>query len=131
MCEQCDKVREDSFAEIRDLLNFNRALKGPASEELAARIEEARTMGMELPEEGTLEFSRFMDSVRAEMIAVRCAIIAKSAPDTFSHEAPCSMILGSWAGKIFQIESAAMLAESGLGSILGMLLGNNDEGEDD
>lgn len=94
MCERCEKTRENAWAEIRDLLNYNRKVNGPLSEALkncAAEI--APQMETTLGEDA----GTFMEAIRAYMIAQRCAMVARSCPGYQFHEAPASYIMNEWA----------------------------------
>lgn len=118
MCEGCEQLKEECWAEIRDLMNYNRKVKGPMSEAMEARVEGIRNSD-DPPSEETIK--QIVESVRAEMIAERCAFIARSCPDTEFHGAPLHVIMGAWAGSMMKMEFAAHVAQSG--GLMEMLLG--------
>lgn len=122
MCERCEKVREDCWAEIRDILNFNRKVNGPVSEAIKARLEEAKNdPNVEFPDD-PLELSATVDAVRVALIAQRCAFVARACPETRFHGAPPSYIMGEWAREMMHEEISIMLDNSG--GILGIFLSN-------
>jgi hypothetical protein len=106
MCEKCVKQREELWAEIRDLLNFNRKTKGLLSEELFAELDEVRQRmisdGTEVPDES---FNVATECVRAELIAHRCAAITHLLPSGPLSAEPIHVILGSWAHQAMMMES--------------------------
>lgn len=126
MCENCEKIKETAWAEIRDLLNFNRKVKGPLSENFAARVDAMRN-SPDAPPENVL--SSLVESLRAEMIADRCVLIARSCVDTDFHMMPGHMIMGAWAGEMMKEEIAARIAAGGglMGLLFGMKLPTDDE----
>lgn len=111
MCENCDKQREEIWAEIRDLLNYNRKMKGPLSEMLASKIDEVIEAGAD---EDDMRVE--VEALRAELIATRCAFIARATPGSEFHGMPPSIVLGAWAGNAMQAEKAAAL-----GAVMGNL----------
>lgn len=110
MCERCVKNREEAWAEIRDLLNFNRKVKGPLSESVEDRVNELRASSDAPPED---VLTRIVESIRAQMIADRCVIIARCSEDTRFHMEPPSVIMGSWAGDLMKMEIAETMAAGG------------------
>lgn len=121
MCERCDKAREDMWAEIRDLLNYNRRIKGPLSEQVEESIASAIEAGMS--EENSIHASELL---RAEMIAVRCAFIARAIPDQQFHRLPPSIVLGLWAGTTMEAEQTIVLDKL-LGNLSNLFARENDE----
>lgn len=109
MCENCIVIREQMWAEIRDLLNYHRPVKGPMSQSMYDHLEQAKENGLSEDEAAML-----VDEMRAELIAVRCAFIARTLPDSQFQGMPPSIVLGAWAGTCMQGESIA--------SILGTLM---------
>lgn len=133
MCENCSIVREQLWAEVRDLMNYKRKVKGPLSlkveEALVAATAKAEENGWEIPD-GEMS----LEAIRAEMIAARCAGIALACPDTTYHGMPASEILARWAGCAMQAEMEAAMAASPFGAMLTALFGaiaEQDENEDD
>lgn len=118
MCERCVKNREEAWAEIRDLLNFNRKVKGPLSESVEARVNELRASGDAPPED---VLTRMVESIRAQMIADRCVAVARCCEDTQFHMEPASVIMGVWAGDLMKMEVAEAMASGG--GLIGLLFG--------
>jgi len=111
MCDNCEKIRDEMWTEIRDLLNYNRKLKGPLAEELAQHLEliqeQAEEAGREIDDD---EMAVFTEALRAELIAMRCAFIARTCDGTEWKGHPPSFVLGAWAGQSMQMEQANSLA---------------------
>lgn len=111
MCDNCDKIREEMWAEIRDLLNYNRRTKGPLAEELAESLadirEQAEEAGREIDDD---DLAVYTEALRAELIAMRCAFIARTCNNTEWHGKPPSFVLGAWAGQSMQMEQSHSLA---------------------
>jgi len=135
MCEECQQKSEQIWAEIRDLMNYKRKVNGPLSEMIKQRVEEARVVFEEenLDDEMLVAIT---DLVRVEMIAQRCAFIARYTMGPHHGEMP-SQILGGWAGSALQIEQQAF--QQALQSIqvipfnglIDMLFGQEEEVEDE
>ena len=120
MCEGCNKVREDAWAAIRDLLNYNRAVNGPISAEMKKNVEKASAdPDNSLSED---EIAMLVESVRAQKIAEFAVAIARACQDTEFHMVPAHVIMGSWAGELMRDEMMHRLMEGG--GIIGLLLGN-------
>lgn len=122
MCESCNVRREQFFAEIRDLMNYSRKVKGPLSQKLSDKLDSARAEG--LFSEGASE-DVVLDAIRASMIATRCAGIAQSSPETVHHGEPLFLILGQWAGEAMSAE----IMNSPFGRFM-QLLGDDDPDEE-
>jgi len=101
MCDKCQERRDEMWTEIRDILNFNRRARGPMSEMLAEGIE---SFCNEHPDYTEEQVRTATDGIRAQLIALRCAFIARSCPETEWHGAPPSIVLGAWAGEAMQHE---------------------------
>lgn len=112
MCDDCEQTRRENWQEVRDLLNFNRPTKGPLSTTLQQWLDE-NPSGLDDDE---LESN--VDAIRAEMIAIRCACIARSCPETPFHGKNISDILGIWAGTAMKKELEIALRNSPVGRIL-------------
>lgn len=117
MCERCENLSEEMWAEIRDLLNYNRKIKGPMSERLEEHLESARDHGA-----SDEDIAHLKDVLRCELIALRCACIARMIPDQEFHQLPPSIIMGIWAGTTMNAERASVL-----GSLMNSLFGGNED----
>jgi hypothetical protein len=118
VCENCEKFKENAWAEVRDLMNYNRKVKGPLSEILAERMIAIRDENPEIDDEQAIAS---MESVRCEMIATRVAMIASMCHAMFNGMPP-SMILGAWAGESMRAETQGLiglLMSGGLSEIFG------------
>jgi hypothetical protein len=104
MCEGCDSRRETAWAEIRDLLNYNRKVRGPLSEMVAEKLQETVAHDSDFAEMSAHEMSVIVDAIRASMIQERCVIIAQSSPATHFHGIPAHIIAYEWAGQILRKE---------------------------
>lgn len=120
MCDNCTAIRRENWQEVRDLLNYKRPNKGPLSQNLSEWIEEYKAENDELISDAEI------DGIRAEMIAVRCAVIASCSPGTRHHKNAISIILGEWAGSALQTEFETRIKQSPLGR---MLFGIEDDDE--
>jgi hypothetical protein len=126
MCEACVKIREDMWAEIRDILNYNRTVNGPLSAAMKESIERAKADGVYPDEHGEEQ----IESVRAQMIAERCVFLARACVGATFHDAPPHMIMGAWAGEMMR-EEIRMAATSGnLFRYMDAIFGLNAEDDD-
>jgi hypothetical protein len=119
------KQRRENWQEVRDLLNFNRPTKGPLSTTLQEWLDE-NPSGMDED-----EIENYVDAIRAEMIAIRCACIARACPDTPFYMRNISDTLGVWAGSAMKKEMEIALRDSPLGRILyGAMFGEEISDDD-
>jgi hypothetical protein len=122
MCGQCEVMRKQMWNEVRDLLNFNRPIKGPLSEDLEMQFEKAVEREVMTEEEAALA----IEALRAELIALRCAFIVRAIPGGEFHNVPPSLIMGSWAGQTMQSERLARMEK-----LFGNLFGSMREEQSD
>ena len=117
MCDKCIERREEMWTEIRDLLNYNRRTQGPLSSMLKEGMDEVA----ERHEGGVSdeEIREAVDAMRANLIAIRCAFIARSCPHTDWHGMPPSMVLGAWAGEAMRLEQTGGFAHELLARLFG------------
>jgi len=107
MCDKCEQRRDEMWTEIRDLMNYNRRARGPLAEMLHEGIE---SFCEEHPNYTEEQIAAAADGLRAQFIAIRCAFIARSCPETDFHGAPPSIILGAWAGEAMRYETSQSFA---------------------
>lgn len=118
MCESCNEVRERCWDEIRDLLHYKRNVNGPLSTQMKENVATIReSSNPEIAKFSDEEIDFYVESLRCEMIAERCAIISARCPGTQFHHAPPSIVLGAWAANMLQTEILHT------NPILGMLFG--------
>jgi hypothetical protein len=120
MCEDCDRLTELCWAEIRDLLNYNRKHKGPTAERLEGVVQQScqdfqEEYGCE-PDAKAVEAA--LIATRAEYIVIRLATIVKMMKSGPLSGAPISVIIGSWAGEAMQTEMTTRNEEKQLARLL-------------
>lgn len=129
MCEQCKALHELAWTEMRDLMNYHRKNKGPLSlkyeKNFNEAFEEAAEQGMDVDDENRRRM--FIDAIIAEQIAWRCAFVARSSVDTPTHNVPGSVILGTWAGELMQLEMRASSGTQILNLLEKMIGGDDDD----
>jgi hypothetical protein len=151
MCQQCEAIKEELWAEVHDLVNYNAEERGPLSKALDRRVHEiiqepqfqimAYLSGMEISKTVA---DASIEAMRCMMIAQRLAFITMLGDSARGGTAP-SMIIGEWAGELLSreipaIENRAEERHSGhtsppmefIREILGELIGDpeNAEAED-
>jgi predicted ATPase with chaperone activity len=104
MCENCTKIRDRCWNEIRDLMNYNRKVNGPLSERIKAKVEELRTNDEDFMELSDEEVEARVTSMRCEMIAQRTVFIATNLPGGIFHQMSPSNCMGIMAGNLLQKE---------------------------
>jgi hypothetical protein len=109
MGENGSMKREEAWKAVIDLATG----KGPETD----KLNEMNASG-ELDEEG-------LHSVRAAMIASRCALIAGLSAGQYEG-APLSMILGTWAGICLNSEMESVAVVLDLGAMLARMAGDDD-----
>ena len=106
MCAECEKTIETCWAEIRDLMNYDRKVaKGPLAERLSGLMDHLSDQYRD--EHGEASEQGFKDAavaIRCELMAVRLAVIISRLPSGPFTGAPISIIIGSWAGEAFEVE---------------------------
>lgn len=152
MCERCEAVKEELWAEVRDLLEFHSEERGPLSKALARRVDEimseaqfhvmAFLSNMDATDEAKNEA---VEAMRCMMISQRLAVITMFGNSARGGTAP-SIVMGEWAGDLMGREMAVCnhlddfeLSPDGapqmkfVRAILGELIGDpeNAEYEDD